>query len=87
MDLVDKLVPEDWYAPQRAAIRDAIDRKTNYYDMIMKIYQLDPGVRESFFRNFITNASLKGSARQFEDRGQIQLQRAVGDPDGPDLRM
>ena len=66
MDLVDKLVPDDWYAPQRAAIRDAIDRKTNYYDMIMKIYQLDPGVRESFFRNFITNASLKGSARQFE---------------------
>ncbi|MGI6117372.1 MAG: radical SAM protein [Bilifractor sp.] len=66
MDLVDKLVPEDWYKGQRAAIRDAIDRKTNYYDMIMKIYQLDSGVRESFFRNFITNASLKGSSKQFE---------------------
>ncbi len=66
MDLVDKLVPDDWYTGQRNAIRDAIARKTNYYDMILKLYELDPGVRKTFFENFITNASLKGSVRQFE---------------------
>ena len=30
------------------------------------IYALDPGVRKAFFTNFITNASLKGSALQEE---------------------
>ena len=41
-------------------------RKGNWYQLILKIYELDPGVRKAFFTNFITNASLKGSALQHE---------------------
>ncbi len=66
MDLVDKLAPEDWYSSQRAAFRRTIDRKDNWYQLIMKVYELDPEVRKTFFRNFILNASLLGSATQNE---------------------
>lgn len=66
MAWVDRLVPEDWYASQRNAIRKAIEEKNNWYQLILRLYELDPGVRTAFFRNFITNASLKGSAVQQE---------------------
>ena len=62
MSLVDKAAPEGWYEGARNMIRNAIEEKGNWYDLIMKIYQLDPGVRKNFFQNFIVNASLKGSA-------------------------
>ena len=66
MKLIDTVTPKDWYAKQRAAFRKAIDEKSNWYQLIMKVYELDPGVRQAFFRNFILNASLQGSARQEE---------------------
>ena len=66
MNLVDKLVPEDWYVAQRQAFRTSIEKKNHWYDLIMKVYALDPGVRKAFFRNFIVNASLQGSATQEE---------------------
>ena len=67
MELVDKVVPDGWYEAQRNAIRNAIqDKNSNWYKLILRIYDLDPGVREAFFTNFIINASLKGSALQEE---------------------
>lgn len=68
MALVDKFSPDDWYASQREAIRNAIDEKSNWYQLILKIYELDPEVRKAFFQNFLYNASLKGSAIQKEVR-------------------
>ena len=68
MDLVDKAMPEEWYKSQRAAIRNSIREKNNWYQLILKLYELDPGVRKTFFQNFIINASLNGSAIQEECR-------------------
>ena len=47
MDLVDKFSPEGWYDGQRRAFRNSIAKKDNWYELIMKVYQLDPGVRIS----------------------------------------
>ena len=66
MALVDKLAPGDWYGSQRDAVRQAIEEKNNWYQLIMKVYELDPGVRKAFFQNFILNASLLGGATQEE---------------------
>ena len=68
MELADKLLPEGWYGSQRSAIRTAIDEKNNWYQLILKIYELDPGVRKAFFQNFLFNASLRGSAIQQENK-------------------
>ena len=67
MDLADKIVPDDWYLAQRNVFHKVIDGKNNnWYQLIMKVYELDPGVRKAFFKNFILNASLLGSATQEE---------------------
>ena len=66
MDLVDKVAPEGWYEAQRSAFRNAIAEKNNWYQLMMKVWELDPGVRNAFFKNFIVNASLSGSALQEE---------------------
>ena len=67
MSLVDKVVPDDWYVAQRNAFRNVInDKNNNWYQLIMKVYELDPEVRKTFFRNFILNASLLGSGTQDE---------------------
>ncbi|MDD3277961.1 MAG: radical SAM protein [Lachnospiraceae bacterium] len=68
MDMVDKFTPADWYSSQRNAIRNVINEKNNWYQLIQKIYELDPGVRRTFFQNFLFNASLKGSALQKEKK-------------------
>lgn len=66
MNLVDKVAPAGWYESQRSAFRKAIAEKSNWYELIMKVWNLDEGVRNTFFKNFIVNASLIGSAKQEE---------------------
>lgn len=68
MDLVDKFSPDGWYESQRTAIRHTIEDKNNWYQLVMRLYELDPGVRKAFFQNFLFNASFKGSATQHENR-------------------
>ena len=45
---------------------DLLKRRITGTQLILRLYELDPGVRRAFFQNFITNASLKGSATQEE---------------------
>ena len=66
MALVDRLTPDSWYVPQRAAVRNAIETRNNWFQLVMKVWELDPGVRKAFFQNFVVNASLMGSAVQEE---------------------
>ncbi|MDD5939124.1 MAG: radical SAM protein [Clostridiales bacterium] len=64
MDLVDRFSPDGWYEGQRRAVRNAIKEKGNWWQLIERIFALDPGVRDTFLRNFIIKASLNGSAIQ-----------------------
>ncbi len=66
MKLVDQFSPSGWYEKQRNAIRHAIEQKNNWYQLILRAYELDRGVRKTFFQNFIFNANLRGSATQEE---------------------
>lgn len=66
LDMVDKVFPEDWFSDARRSIRKILDEKGNWYELLLKIYDLDPDVRKTFFENFIFNAGLKGYAKQGE---------------------
>ena len=66
MDLVDRFSPDGWFENHRKAIRKGIEEKGNWYQLILKLYELDPGVRKRFFENFILNANLKGSITKKE---------------------
>ncbi len=62
MALVDRYTPNGWFGNQRDAIRRVIEEKNNWYELILKIYELDPGVRKAFFQNFLFNSALMGTA-------------------------
>ncbi len=66
MAMVDKVTPRDWYVSQRNAVRKTLEEKGNWYDFILRLWDLDPEVRKAVFKNLILNASLTGSARQDE---------------------
>ena len=66
IDMVDRFSPNGWYGPQRTAVRKVITEKNNWYQLILSLYELDPGVRKVFFQNFLFNASLKGGEIQEE---------------------
>ena len=66
MAFVDRHSPDGWYESQRAALRQAIEEKGNWYQLTLKAYELDPGVRKAFVRNLLFNDSLKGSVTQNE---------------------
>ncbi len=66
MAMVDKVTPKDWYVSQRNAVRKTLEEKGNRYDFILRLWDLDPEVRKTVFKNLILNASLTGSARQDE---------------------
>jgi len=68
MAFADKFLPKNWYEGQRNAVRTALEEKNNWYQLILKMYELDPEVRRALFQNFIFNASLKGSAVQADMR-------------------
>ncbi|HBC27549.1 MAG TPA: radical SAM protein, partial [Ruminococcaceae bacterium] len=66
--LVDRVIPKEEFDVQREAIRNAIERKDNWYQLIMKLYELDPATRVAFFRNFILNENIFGWPEQEKNR-------------------
>ncbi len=62
-DLIDKYVPADSsLSGQLSAIKNVLgDPENNWYKLILSIWtELDPGVRRTFFENFVINATVLG---------------------------
>lgn len=72
MKMVDKVSPDGWFESQRSAFRTVIEEKNHWYDLIMKVWELDEGVRKTFFQNFILNAGLLGYSKIEESRKNEQ---------------
>lgn len=68
LGLVERVIPKEEFDVQREAIRNAIERKDNWYQLIMKLYELDPATRVAFFRNFILNENIFGWPEQEKNR-------------------
>lgn len=45
MELIDKLVPASVFPAQRTAISSAIRDRSNWYELIMRIFHLNPSLR------------------------------------------
>lgn len=67
-DMADKFLPKEELAEQRKAVMSAIEKKDNWYQLIMKIYELDAGARTTFFHNFILNEGFIGWPEQERNR-------------------
>lgn len=58
MNMLDKVVPADVFPSQRATFKKVIGEKGNWYDLIMKILDLNPEFRDPFLKNFIVDGNL-----------------------------
>lgn len=68
MKAADRFMPSDLFVEQRDAIRQAIENKDNWYQLMMRFYDLDPQVRKVFFEDFILNGNILGWPEQEEVR-------------------
>lgn len=68
MDLLDKAAPDDLFPSQRKAFRTAIDSQNNWYQLIMKVLDLNPAVRDALLRTFIVDANLMAWPEQEKSR-------------------
>ena len=68
MDLLDKAAPDDLFPNQRKAFRTAIDSQNNWYQLIMKVLDLNPAVRDALLRTFIVDANLMAWPEQEKNR-------------------
>ena len=64
MELMDRISPEGLFVGQRNSFRKAIEEKNNWYDLILRVYQIDAGIRKRSLQNFIINATLNGGVLQ-----------------------
>lgn len=68
MSMVDKYVPESVFPTQRAAINGAIESENNWYQLIMKIMNLNPKVRDRLIKTFVVDANLLAWPEQEKNR-------------------
>lgn len=72
MDTLDKLVPNALFPQQRAAIRNSIETKNNWYQLIMKLMDLNPEIRDDLLKTFIVDANLLAWGTQEQNRDKYE---------------
>lgn len=70
VDWFEKLDAKNVHEKERIAIRQVIsDKNNNWYQLILSLWQeIDPGVRNRLFENFVVNAAHYGYQRQLDNK-------------------
>ena len=58
MDMVDRYVPSDVFPAQRAAFSRAIESRNNWYELMMRVFDLNPEVRRRLLKCFLVDANV-----------------------------
>ncbi len=64
MNLLDKVAPADLFPSQRKAFRTALESKNNWYQLIMRIMDLNPALRNDFIKMFAIDGNLMAWPKQ-----------------------
>lgn len=64
MGLVNKFTPDDVFPTQRAAFSHAIEAKTNWYELMMKVFDLNPLMRTRLLKTLIADANILAWPKQ-----------------------
>ena len=71
MDMIDRVAPDDVFPTQRAAFHQAINDKSNWYQLIMKILtDMNPQVRDRLIKTFVVDANMLAWPKQEAMRDQ-----------------
>ena len=58
MDTIDKYTPAGVFPTQRAAFRSAIDDRSNWYQLILRAFRLNPEMRRRLIKTLIVDANI-----------------------------
>ena len=72
MDAIDKYTPANVFPAQRAAFRAAIDSRSNWYELILKAFRLNPEVRRRLLKALIVDANILAWPEQEKAREKYQ---------------
>lgn len=72
MDLLDKVAPDNLFPSQRTSFRNALVQKNNWYQLIMRIMDLNPEIRNSLIKTFLIDGNLMAWPKQEALREKYQ---------------
>ena len=72
MSMIEAAVPKNLFSVQREALRKSIDEKNNWYQLIMKLFDMNPEVATSLMKCFITEANLLAWPLQEANRAALE---------------
>ena len=72
MDLINKLVPDNVFPVQRAAVSDVIKSRGNWYDLIMHLFSLNPEMRTKLLKALIVDGNILAWPQQEKNREKYQ---------------
>ena len=73
MDTLEPLLPKSVFPSQRESIRNAIEQKNNWYQLIMKIMtDINPEVRDDLLKTFVIDANLLAWTQQEKSRKKYE---------------
>lgn len=72
MNMIDKAAPKNLFPSQRRAFRQAIDEQNNWYQLLMKLGDLNPKVRNRLIKAFLVDANLMVWNEQEKNREKHQ---------------
>ena len=68
MDLINKVTPDSVFPTQRAAFTNVIKSRGNWYDLIMRIFKLNPKMRSRLLKALIIDGNLLAWPEQEKSR-------------------
>ena len=72
MDLVNELVPDSVFPVQRKAFTDVIKSRGNWYDLIMRVFDLNPEMRTKLLKALLVDGNLLAWPVQEKAREKYQ---------------
>ena len=72
MDLINKLVPDNVFPTQREAFTNVIKSRGNWYDLIMRIFKLNPEMRTRLLKTLIVDGNILAWPEQEQNRDKYQ---------------
>lgn len=58
LNLLDKIAPDDLFPSQRMAFRTAVDQKNNWYQLVMRVMNLNPALRNDLIKTLLIDGNL-----------------------------
>ncbi|WP_283171618.1 radical SAM protein [Curtanaerobium respiraculi] len=72
MDMIDAVVPKDVFPSQRKAFRRELSQDSNWHQLINRVLNLNPEVRDDLVRTGIVDMNLMAWPKQEENRQKYQ---------------